>query len=116
MHIKRLLQAFGFRHISVQRAVIKRVNALGFSLRVFVYDKVHARVSRRFFAQRIHVFELPGGIDMQERKRRGGRIKGFFCDMQHSLAIFANAVEHDRIFGFGRHFAHNVYAFGFQPL
>jgi prephenate dehydrogenase len=36
--------------------------------------------------------------------------------MQHGRTVFADAVKHDRVFCLSQHFAHDVDAFGFQPL
>ena len=46
-----------------------------------------ARCLRRLFAQGVHVAKFPGGIDMKQRKRRRGRVKGLFREMQHQFIL-----------------------------
>ena len=43
-------------------------------------------------AQFDHFAELPGGVDMKQRKRRLGRVKGLEREMQHHRGILADRV------------------------
>jgi hypothetical protein len=51
------------------------------SVLVDVYEHVHADASGGFVAKRDHLAEFPGGIDMQQRKRRLSRRKSFLRDV-----------------------------------
>ena len=63
-----------------------------------------------------HLPELPGGVHVQKRERRLGRMKGLHRQVQHHRRILADGVQHDRVFGLGHDFPHDVNAFGFKPL
>jgi len=116
MEIKRLFQAFGFPHVSVQRAVIKGVDPKLLSFRVLVDDEVHAGLLRGSVAQGIHVAELPCSIDMHQREgwRRG--VEGLLCQLQHYGAVLADAVKHYRSLGLGHYFAEDMKAFCLETL
>ena len=52
-------------HVSVQGAVIERIDALRFGLGVLVDEEFHAELLGHARAHLVHGLELPGRIDMQ---------------------------------------------------
>ena len=79
-------------------------------------DQVEAAFGRHPVAELDHLAEFPGGVDVQQGKRRRGRVKGLAGQVQHDRRILADGVEHHRVVEFGHHFADDVDAFGFQLL
>ena len=71
-------------------------------------QQVHAEPRRRLVAKRDHLAELPGGVDMQQRKRRLARRKSLLREMQHHARILADGIEHHRIFELGDRLADDV--------
>ncbi len=116
MMVERLFQALGLPHIGVQRTMIERIDPARDRLGVLVNQQFHPGIARGFFTQRIHVAELPRRIDVQQRKGRWRRVEGLTREMQHHRAVLADRIEHYRPVGFGHHFAHDVDAFGFEPV
>ncbi len=64
--------ACGLHHVGVEaRAVRERIDSVRQTLLVDVHDELEARASRAIrVAEFVHVAELPGGVDVQQRKRR----------------------------------------------
>ena len=114
--VERLLQPLGLPHICVQGAVIEGVNPALHGFRILPDQQLHPGIARGLFAQCVHVLKLPGGIDMQQRKRRGRGVKRLARQMQHHRAVLAHRIKHHRLIRLGHHFAHDVDAFGFKPL
>ena len=83
---------------------------------VDVDDQIEAKPARRFVAEGDHLAELPGRIDVQQRKRRLGRIEGLHRHMKHDARIFADRVEHHGIAHLSDNFPHDVNGLGLQPL
>ena len=67
-------------------------------------------------AELVHRPELPGGVDMQQRKWRRRRVERLESKVQHDRAVFAGRVEHDRSLTLRDGLAKNVDALGFEPL
>ena len=63
-----------------------------------------------------HLAELPGRVDMQEGKRRLGRIEGLHRQMQQDRRILADRIEHHRLGEGRRHFAKDVDRLGFEAV
>jgi hypothetical protein len=70
--------------------------------------------ANRSIAECDHRPELPRCVNMQQRKRRFGGIKGFASQMQQHRGILANRIEQDWAGGLRGDFAENLDAFGFQ--
>jgi hypothetical protein len=67
-------------------------------------------------AKLVHLAELPGGIDVQEREWRLRRVKRLQRQMEHHRTILADRVEHDRLLGLRDRIAHDVDALGLEAL
>jgi hypothetical protein len=67
----------------MQRTVVEGVDALLLGLGVLIDQQFHAADFRHLLAQFVHGAELPRRIDMQQRKRRRGRIESLARQMQH---------------------------------
>ena len=113
---ERLLEPFGLPQIGVERAVIERVDPTRRRFGVLVDQQVHAAFPRHPVAQFVHRLELPGGIDMQQRKRRRRGIECLARQVQHHRTVLADRIEHHRTLGLGHHLAHDVDRFGFKAL
>ena len=68
--IERLLQSLGLPHIGMQPAMIERVDAFFQSFGILINEQLHPGFTRRFFAKRVHRFEFPSRIDMQQGEGR----------------------------------------------
>ncbi len=71
---------------------------------------------RRFIPETDHFPELPGRIDMQQRKGWFAGIERLQGQMQHDRRVFADGVQHHRFFKLGGHLADNVDTLGFELL
>ena len=77
-------------------------------------DEIEAEPPHLGIAKLDHLAELPGGVDVEQRKWRLARIEGFQRQMQHDRGIFADRIEHHRIAELGRDLAHDVDALGLE--
>jgi hypothetical protein len=112
-----LLEALGLPKVGVQgAAVVERIDAAGLRFRVLVDQQVKAQLRGHLVAQGVHRPELPGGVDMQQRERRLGRIERLGRQVQHHRAVLADRVQHHRLLALGRHLPQNVDALRLQPL
>jgi hypothetical protein len=100
--IERLLQPSVFHDVRVQGAVIEGVDAALDGLRVLVHDQFHAGVACGLCAQAVHVLELPGGIDMQQRETAVATGRRPCGQVQHDRRVLADRVEHHRPLGLRR--------------
>src|ERR1035437_10547687 len=114
--VQRLTKAFGLHHLGVdRRARGYRRNAARKSLLIDVHQQIHSDARRRLIAERDHLTEFPGRIDVQKRERRLPRLKGPLRDVQQRARILAHRIEHHRIAEFADELAHNVDRLGFEP-
>ena len=111
-----LAQAFGLHDLGMDRRTGgDRRDAALEAFFVDMDEQIHAEARRGLIAERDHLAELPGRVDMQKRKRRLARRKGLLRDVQHRARILADRIEHDRI-GEARHrLAHDVDGLGLEP-
>ncbi len=79
-----------------------------------MHDQPHADIRAKAVAELHHFAELVGGIDMQQRKRNGGRIKRLLRQAHHHGRIFPNGIEHHGPLKFRRDLTKNMDAFGFE--
>ena len=70
----------------------------------------------RLVAERDHLAELPGRVDVQERERRLRRIERLHRQVQHHRAVLADRIEHHRPLALGDDLAHDVDALGLEAL
>jgi hypothetical protein len=78
---------------------------------VDVHQQVETQLLRQVVAKLDHLAELPGGVHVQQRKGRLGRVEGLHGQVQHDGGILADGVQHDRLFTLRGHLAHDVDAF-----
>jgi hypothetical protein len=96
--------------------MVERVDPARLRLGVLVDDQFHTALGRHAVAKFVHRPKLPRRIDVQQRKRRRRRIKGFPRQMQHHRAVLADAVQHHRGGRVGHHLAHDVNALRLQAV
>ena len=116
MHVERLLQPFGLPHVGVDRAVVEGIDALLLGFGVLVDDELDRRVRPDLVAQRVHVPELPGRVDMEQREGQRAREERLLGKMQHHRRILADRIEHHRAIGLGDRLAQDVNALGLEPI
>jgi len=114
--VERLLQPFSLPQIGVQRAMVERVDPARHRVGILMDEQFHPRLARGAVTERVHVAELPGRIDMEERERRRRRIEGLLRQVQHHRAVLADRIEHHGTLGLRHHFAQDVDTLRFQPL
>jgi hypothetical protein len=81
-----------------------------------IYQKFDTRQLADALPKLVHVPELPGRVDVQQRERQGRRLERFLCKVQHHCTVFAHRVEHDRVVAFGDDLANDVNALGLETL
>jgi hypothetical protein len=113
MLVQRVLQRLGFHHMGVQRgARCDRADAPSDAVLVDMNDQIEIEASRQIVAKPDHVAKFPGGIDMEQGKRQRRGMEGLDRQMQHDTGVFADRVQHDRVFELGDHLAHDFDCFG----
>ncbi len=95
-------------------AVAEGADPLGHPLLVDVHQQVEAALPRHAVAKLDHLPEFPGGIDVQQGKRRLGRKEGLARQVQHHRRILADGVKHHRVLELGHHFPQDVDALGLE--
>ena len=117
VQVERLLQSLRLPHVGMdRRAVVERVDPRGLRLRVLVDDQLHPGIRGRLVAQRVHRAELPGCVDMEQRKGRARGMEGLARQMQHHRGILADAIQHYRIDRVGDDLAHDMDALRLQRV
>ena len=96
--------------------MVERVDPRCLGLGVLVDDELDARLRGDLVAQRVHVAELPGRIDVQQRERQRRREEGLPRQVQHHRRILADRIEHHRPLGLGDRLAQDVDALGLEPV
>ena len=115
--VEGLSQSLCLHHVGMDgRAVRERIDARGDALRVDVDQQLQTELRRHLIAERDHLAEFPGRIDVHQRKRRFRRIERLHGEMQHHGAVLADGVEHHRTLTLRDNFAHDVDALGLQAL
>ena len=83
---------------------------------VDVDDQLEAELCGALVAERDHLAELPGGVDMQQREGDAARIKRLQRQMQQHRRILADRIEHDRVFAVATTSRMMWIALGFELL
>ena len=96
--------------------MIKRIDAELDALGVLVNEKIHPAFFRHAVTHLIHGKEFPRRVDVEERERRRGGIKGLARELVHDCTVLANRIKHHRMLALCNRFAHDVDAFGFEVL
>ena len=63
-----------------------------------------------------HLAKLPGGVDVQQRKRRFAGMERLHRQVQQHRRVLADRIQHDRLAEFGRDLAHDRDAFSLELL
>ena len=113
---ERRLQRLGLHHVRVARAVGERADARLRGLDVRVHDQVEAELARHAVAERDHLPELPGRVDVHQRERQLARVERLAGQVQEHRAVLADRVQHDRVVELGRHLADDVDALRLEAL
>ena len=80
------------------------------------HQQLRADGARHLIAKRNHLFELVAGVDVQQREGNFAGEEGLLGEPQHDGGVFADRIEHDRIFELGGDLAQDVDALGLQQL
>lgn len=115
--IERLLQALRLHHIGVDLGgMAQRRDAARLALRIDVDEEVEPVLARDLVAKRDHLLELPGRIDMEERKGQPSGCKGLHGEVQEHRGILADRIEQHRALTFCDDLAHDVNALGLEAV
>jgi len=95
VRVQRLLQPFRLPHVGVQRSVVERVDS--FVERFGVPVDYELVPGGGLIPRRIHVPELPGRVDVEQREGQRTREEGFLRQVQHHRRILAHRKEHYRL-------------------
>src|SRR5438270_10324762 len=77
---------------------------------------MHAELARTAVPELVHRAELPGGVHVEQREGRHGRMEGLHREMQHHRAVLAGGIEHHRPLALRDYLAQDVDALGLEPL
>ena len=95
-------------------AMRQRRNALAHAVLVDMHAKVDVTSSGHLIAKRDHLAKFPGGIHVQHRQRRHGRVESLAQQVQQHRGILADRIQHYRTLKACLHLAENVDALGFE--
>ncbi len=96
--------------------MVEGVDAPGLGFGVLIDDQVEPQFPRHALAHLVHRLELPGGVHVQQGKRRLGGKERLGRQVQHHGAVLAHRIEHHRPLTLGHDLAHDVDALGLQTL
>src|SRR3546814_20096249 len=89
--VQRLLEGLGLHHVGVHGgAVADRTDALGNAIRVGPDMQFRPGLGRAAIAERDHLAALPAGVDVQQRYRRGRRMRGLYQAGWTERAVLAH--------------------------
>src|SRR5439155_14000244 len=115
--VERLLQRLGLHHVRVDDGAVREwIDPAAKAVLVDVYEQVEIVLLRHPVAEGVHLAELPGRVDMQEREGRLRGMERLACEVQHHRAVLADRVEHHRVLGLRDDLAHDGDRLGFEPL
>src|SRR5438270_8395446 len=77
---------------------------------------MHAELARTSVRELVHRAELPGGVHVEQREGRHGRMEGLHREMPHHRAVLAGGIEHHRPLTPRDYLAQDVDALGLEPL
>ncbi len=83
---------------------------------VHVHQQLKSEFPDHGVAKLVHRAELPRGIDVQQRKRRTGRIEGLHGQVQHHRAVLADRIKHHRPLALGHDLPQDVKALRLDPV
>lgn len=110
--VQGLLEGLCLHDVCIGCAIVEGIDALFDAFLIDIFDELQAVLLHGFIAEADHFLELPRRIDMEERERRFFRIKGLQSQVKHDRTVFADGIEHDRLFTFRSDFADDVNRFG----
>ncbi len=114
--VERLLQRLGLHDLRVQcRSGGDWVDAAVEPLLVDMHDQVEAEPLRGCVAERDHLAEFPGGVDVQQREGRLRRIERLQREVQQNARILADRVHQHRVAKLGRDLAQDRDRLRLQP-
>ena len=115
MQIQRPLERLRLHHIGMHRRAMRdRTHPCSESFLMNVDNQVQPVLLHQLIAKSDHLAELPGGIDMQQRKRKPTGIERLLGKVQHHRAVLANRVHHHWVFALCDDLAQDVNALCFK--
>ena len=81
-----------------------------------MHDQLGVDVATECVAERDHLAELEGRIDVKQWERQPSRRKGLLRQANHHRRVLADRVEHHRVLTLGDDLAHDVNALGLELL
>ena len=112
---QRLFQRIGLHDLVINNtSMIERIDVPGQTFRIGVFAQLEPMPRHDLFPEGDHVAELPGRVDMQQRKWRAGGMERLACQMQQDRRVLADRIEHHGVGCLGCDFAQNVDALGLE--
>jgi hypothetical protein len=115
--IQSLLERLRLHHVGVDRGAMReRSDPHVETFLVDVDQEVQPVAPRHLVAERDHLAELPGRIDVKKWERRHGGKECLQGDVKHHRAVFPDRVEHHRTLALCDDLAHDVDALSLEAL
>ena len=93
---------------------LERLRAVADRLFVGVDDQPRADGVGHLVAERDHLLELVGRVDVEERERNRAGVERLLRQAQHARGVLADGVEHHRPLELGHHFPKDLDALGLE--
>ena len=114
--VERLAERLGLHDVGVEgRAVAERPDPPLHALPVDVNQQLHPVRLGHAVPELVHLRELPGRVDVEQRKRRRRRVERLAREVQQDRGILPDRVEHHRSAKLGHRFAQDVDRLRFEP-
>jgi hypothetical protein len=115
--IKRLTQGLRLHDVRVQLGTVADwANAAGEAVAIDVHDELKPKLGGTTVPERDHVAKLPGGVNVQQRKRRLARIERLQRQVQQNRRVLADGIEQHRIVALRDGLPNDVNALGLQGI
>ena len=113
--VERLLERLRLHHVRVHPgAMTQRSDAACHTVLIDVNDEIKPMPGGGFIAEPDHFPELPGGVHVQQRKRRIAGRKRLQRQVKHDCGVLADRVQHHGPVELRGHFPNDVYALGLK--
>ena len=112
---ERLLQTVGLHDVGVLLAAeVEGVHPHRDAILVDVLDQLALEIGLDLVAVPIHVLELPGRVDVQQREGQGARRERLLRQAKHDRGVLPDRVHHDRVVELRRGLADDLNALRFE--
>src|SRR3984885_4347094 len=96
MKVERMPQRLGLHDVGMaRRTVAEWAYTRREPVAIDVNQKLETEFAHTLVAERDHLAKLPGGVDMQQRKRRLAGMESLHRQMQQYRGVLADRIEHD---------------------